>query len=68
MRGKSKLDGRGMNKDSAKKTACNLVRPPCTVGGAKAGQAEEGTSESMIFQTQESEHYPQANGRHDFKG
>ena len=43
MRGKSKLDGRGMNKDSAKKTACNLVRPPCTVGGAKAGQAEEGT-------------------------
>lgn len=67
-RGKSRPDGRGINKDSAKETTCNLVRPLCRVGGAEAGQTEGGTSESMICQTKEFEHYPQGNERHYLKG
>lgn len=64
MRGKSRHDGRGMNKGRAKKTTCNSVRPPWRLGAAKAGWAERGSSESTICQTKEFKHYPQANGRH----
>lgn len=67
-RGKSRPDGRGINKDSAKKTTCNLMRPPCRVDGADAGQTEGGTSEGMICQTKEFEHYPQGSGRYYLQG
>lgn len=68
MRGKSRRDGGRMNKDSAKKTTCNFGRPPCREDGAKPGQTGGGTSDSMICQTKESEHHPQASGRPDLKG